>query len=179
MISHPPIPTRNFADHVDQLKSNDGARFSHEYESIEPGQQFTWDASNLDVNKPKNRYANVIAYDHSRVVLQSLDGVVGSDYINANFMDGYRQQNAYIATQVRFHIRLGVLRTTTPGRGRRLVEDRRGLVMEKVYSMLHPPHRKTESVSGVYSCTLKDYKHNCQQGGLCQPSWVGDLMRNG
>ena len=100
MVSHPPVATRGFADHVDQLRSSDGVRFSHEYESIEPGQQFTWDASNLDVNKAKNRYANVIAYDHSRVVLQSLDGVVGSDYINANFMDGYRQQNAYIATQV-------------------------------------------------------------------------------
>jgi len=99
-MSHPPVATRQFADHVDQLKCNDGVRFSHEYESIEPGQQFTWDASSLDVNKNKNRYANVIAYDHSRVVLQSLDGVVGSDYINANFMDGYRQQNAYIATQV-------------------------------------------------------------------------------
>ena len=47
------------------------------------------------------RYANVIAYDHSRVVLQPVDGVVGSDYINANYCDGYRKQNAYIATQVR------------------------------------------------------------------------------
>jgi len=82
------------------LKANEGAKFSQEYESIEPGQQFTWDASNLDINKPKNRYANVIAYDHSRVVLQSLDGVTGGDYINANYMDGYRRQNAYIATQV-------------------------------------------------------------------------------
>ena len=46
------------------------------------------------------RYANVIAYDHSRVVLQPVDGVAGSDYINANYCDGYRKQNAYIATQV-------------------------------------------------------------------------------
>ncbi|KAA8589472.1 hypothetical protein FQN60_012837 [Etheostoma spectabile] len=35
--------------------------------SIDPGQQFTWEHSNLEVNKPKNRYANVIAYDHSRI----------------------------------------------------------------------------------------------------------------
>ena len=48
-----------------------------------------------------SRYANVIAYDHSRVVLQPVDGVMGSDYINANYCDGYRKQNAYIATQVR------------------------------------------------------------------------------
>ena len=109
MMSHPPIVTRHFAEHVEQLRSSDGVRFSHEYESIEPGQQFTWDASNLDVNKAKNRYANVIAYDHSRVVLQSLDGLVGSDYINANYMDGYRQQNAYIATQVRLRHRFRFL----------------------------------------------------------------------
>ena len=42
----------------------------------------------------------MIAYDHSRVVLQPVDGVVGSDYLNANYCDGYRKQNAYIATQV-------------------------------------------------------------------------------
>ncbi|TRZ02639.1 hypothetical protein DNTS_000622 [Danionella cerebrum] len=63
------------------------------------GQQFTWENSNLEVNKPKNRYANVIAYDHSRVVLTPVDGVPGSDYINGNYIDGYRKQNAYIATQ--------------------------------------------------------------------------------
>ncbi|KAK7930022.1 hypothetical protein WMY93_006417 [Mugilogobius chulae] len=64
-----------------------------------PWQQFTWENSNLEVNKPKNRYANVIAYDHSRVILSSIEGVPGSDYINANYIDGYRRQNAYIATQ--------------------------------------------------------------------------------
>uniref|UniRef100_A0A669PUG5 Receptor-type tyrosine-protein phosphatase F n=1 Tax=Phasianus colchicus TaxID=9054 RepID=A0A669PUG5_PHACC len=79
--------------------ANDGLKFSQEYESIDPGQQFTWENSNLEVNKPKNRYANVIAYDHSRVILTSIDGVPGSDYINANYIDGYRKQNAYIATQ--------------------------------------------------------------------------------
>ncbi|XP_013859787.1 receptor-type tyrosine-protein phosphatase delta isoform X14 [Austrofundulus limnaeus] len=99
MASHPPIPVMELADHVERLKANDNLKFSQEYESIDPGQQFTWEHSNLEVNKPKNRYANVIAYDHSRVLLSAIDGVPGSDYINANYIDGYRKQNAYIATQ--------------------------------------------------------------------------------
>ncbi|XP_076346267.1 tyrosine-protein phosphatase Lar-like isoform X2 [Tachypleus tridentatus] len=99
MINHPPIPVTELSNHIERLKANDNLKFSQEYESIEPGQQFTWENSNLDVNKPKNRYANVIAYDHSRVVLQPLDGILGSDYINSNYCDGYRKQNAYIASQ--------------------------------------------------------------------------------
>ncbi|XP_067271374.1 receptor-type tyrosine-protein phosphatase S isoform X24 [Pseudorasbora parva] len=108
MMNHPPIPISELAEHTDLLKANDNLKLSQEYESIDPGQQFTWEHSNLEVNKPKNRYANVIAYDHSRVILApievtnlhaSFQGITGSDYINANYIDGYRKQNAYIATQ--------------------------------------------------------------------------------
>ncbi|XP_052332407.1 receptor-type tyrosine-protein phosphatase S-like isoform X1 [Oncorhynchus keta] len=103
MMSHPPIPITELAEHTEILKANDSLRLSQEYESIDPGQQFTWEHSNLEVNKPKNRYANVIAYDHTRVVLAPIEGsspgILSSDYINANYIDGYRKQNAYIATQ--------------------------------------------------------------------------------
>ncbi|CAL9700306.1 unnamed protein product [Knipowitschia caucasica] len=99
MASHPPVSLSELADHIERLKANDNLKFSQEYESVDPGQQFTWENSNLEVNKPKNRYANVIAYDHSRVILSSIEGVPGSDYTNANYIDGYRRQNAYIATQ--------------------------------------------------------------------------------
>ncbi|XP_023822082.1 receptor-type tyrosine-protein phosphatase delta isoform X25 [Oryzias latipes] len=99
MANHPPIPISELADHLERLKANDNLKFSQEYESIDPAQQFTWEHSNLEVNKPKNRYANVIAYDHSRILLSAIDGIPGSDYINANYIDGYRKQNAYIATQ--------------------------------------------------------------------------------
>ncbi|XP_078029364.1 receptor-type tyrosine-protein phosphatase S isoform X2 [Epinephelus lanceolatus] len=99
MMSHPPIPISELAEHIELLKANDNLRLSQEYESIDPSQQFTWEHSNLEVNKPKNRYANVIAYDHTRVILAPIEGILGSDYINANYIDGYRKQNAYIATQ--------------------------------------------------------------------------------
>ncbi|XP_017884553.1 tyrosine-protein phosphatase Lar isoform X9 [Ceratina calcarata] len=99
MASHPPIPISELGNHIERLKANDNLKFSQEYESIEPGQQFTWDHSNMEVNASKNRYANVIAYDHSRVILQTIDGISGTDYINANYCDGYRKQNAYVATQ--------------------------------------------------------------------------------
>lgn len=51
-------------------------------------------------NLVKNRYTDVLCYDHSRVILsQGDDDDPTSDYINANFVDGYKQKNAYISTQ--------------------------------------------------------------------------------
>ncbi|XP_017853127.1 tyrosine-protein phosphatase non-receptor type 9 isoform X4 [Drosophila busckii] len=51
-------------------------------------------------NLTKNRYTDVLCYDHSRVVLaRDEDEDELSDYINANFVDGYKQKNAYISTQ--------------------------------------------------------------------------------
>ena len=55
MLSHPPIPVSQLASHIEELKSEGAAKFTAEYESIEPGQQFTWDNSSMDINKPKNR----------------------------------------------------------------------------------------------------------------------------
>ncbi|XP_037723928.1 tyrosine-protein phosphatase non-receptor type 9 isoform X1 [Drosophila subpulchrella] len=53
----------------------------------------------MRANLTKNRYTDVLCYDHSRVVLAHEDGDEPSDYINANFVDGYKQKNAYISTQ--------------------------------------------------------------------------------
>ncbi|CAI2737133.1 unnamed protein product [Dicrocoelium dendriticum] len=94
------IPVDQLVEHVRSLKADNGRLMAAEFESIDPGGQFTWEHSNRAMNRPKNRYANIIAYDHSRVVLQSTSPLdPDSDYINANYLDGYRKQNAYIATQ--------------------------------------------------------------------------------
>lgn len=97
MLNHPPVPVNELAEHIEALKMDNNLK--DEYESVEPGQQFTWEHSFMDYNRPKNRYGNVVAYDHSRVVLNQIDGIPGSDYINANYCDGYNKPNQYIATQ--------------------------------------------------------------------------------
>jgi protein tyrosine phosphatase len=63
------------------------------------GQTKPWTVGSLKENKSKNRYNNLIAYDHTRVILEKIDGNPHSDYINANYVDGYRVPRAYIATQ--------------------------------------------------------------------------------
>lgn len=65
---------------------------------------------------------NILPYESSRVCLQPIRGVEGSDYINASFIDGYRQQKAYIATQ-------GPLAETTEDFWRALWENNSTIVV--------------------------------------------------
>ncbi|CAG2163200.1 unnamed protein product, partial [Oppiella nova] len=67
--------------------------------SVFRGQLMKWDYGKQVQHKPKNRYGNLLPYDHSRVVLDIIDGDSNTDYINANFVDGYKCNNRYVATQ--------------------------------------------------------------------------------
>ncbi|KAL3320494.1 hypothetical protein Ciccas_000821 [Cichlidogyrus casuarinus] len=53
----------------------------------------------LACNEAKNRSFQSLPYDSTRVTLAPIRGLEGSDYINASFVDGYKQRRAYIATQ--------------------------------------------------------------------------------
>ncbi|XP_064608455.1 tyrosine-protein phosphatase non-receptor type 9-like isoform X2 [Liolophura sinensis] len=59
----------------------------------------TFNTSKAKHNLAKNRYTDVLCFDHSRVILPTTDDDPSTDYINANFVDGYKQKNAYISTQ--------------------------------------------------------------------------------
>ncbi|XP_010218041.1 PREDICTED: receptor-type tyrosine-protein phosphatase alpha [Tinamus guttatus] len=61
--------------------------------------QATCEAASKEENKEKNRYVNILPYDHSRVHLTPVEGVPDSDYINASFINGYQEKNKFIAAQ--------------------------------------------------------------------------------
>ncbi|XP_068093301.1 receptor-type tyrosine-protein phosphatase mu isoform X5 [Hyperolius riggenbachi] len=96
---HPAIRVADLLQHITQMKCAEGYGFKEEYESFFEGQTAPWESAKKDENRMKNRYGNIIAYDHSRVRLQSVEDEASSDYINGNYIDGYHRPNHYIATQ--------------------------------------------------------------------------------
>lgn len=88
---------QDFVKHVKSMKRKgmyeEYARIKHE----PPMGTFT--ATRAKYNLPKNRYSDVLCLDHSRVMLPQKEDDPSADYINANFVDGYMQKNAYISTQ--------------------------------------------------------------------------------
>ncbi|CAH3191458.1 unnamed protein product, partial [Porites evermanni] len=94
-----PVPIDDFERHVDRMHMDGDHGFSDEYALVQPDEDFSFQQFLNPANKYKNRYANIVAYDHTRVLLNPIEGIAGSDYINANFIDGYNRQRAYIAAQ--------------------------------------------------------------------------------
>lgn len=94
-----PIPIEKLREYCEINQADGNKAFREEFVSIRVPGNFTWESSQRPENKAKNRYKNIIPYDHTRVQLVELDGYPGSDYINANFIDGYNHHCKFIATQ--------------------------------------------------------------------------------
>lgn len=120
------VAVQNFAQHVAALHADGDIGFSKEYELIqsETG-DYTVENSQYAENKTKNRYLNILAYDHTRVQLLSCGGgppKKGQDYVNANYIDGWQRSRAYIGTQ-------GPLPPTFDGFWRMVWEQRVSIVV--------------------------------------------------
>uniref|UniRef100_G3N689 protein-tyrosine-phosphatase n=1 Tax=Gasterosteus aculeatus aculeatus TaxID=481459 RepID=G3N689_GASAC len=95
-----PVQLDDFDAYFREMSKDSAYKFSLQFEELKSvGLDLSHDAADLPVNRPKNRYTNILPYDFSRVKLMSMHNDEGSDYINANYVPGYKNANEYIATQ--------------------------------------------------------------------------------
>ncbi|XP_057180744.1 receptor-type tyrosine-protein phosphatase O isoform X1 [Triplophysa rosa] len=95
-----PVQLNDFDVYIKDMSKDSAYKFSLQFEELKSvGLDLTHEAADLPVNRPKNRYTNILPYDFSRVKLISLHNDEGSDYINANYIPGYNSPYEYIATQ--------------------------------------------------------------------------------
>lgn len=98
------VPVSLWPKHVQDLHADGDLGFSKEYDAIQSASEVELPCENsqLPDNKQKNRYVNIVAYDHSRVCLKPMPGQKHKghfDYLNGNYIDGYNKSRAYIGTQ--------------------------------------------------------------------------------
>ncbi|XP_063234595.1 tyrosine-protein phosphatase 10D isoform X2 [Bacillus rossius redtenbacheri] len=99
-----PVRLENFAEHYRIMSADSDFRFSEEFEELKHvGRDQPCTAADLPCNRPKNRFTNILPYDHSRVKLQPVDDEEGSDYINANYVPGHNSPREFIVTQGPLH----------------------------------------------------------------------------
>ncbi|EQB78109.1 protein tyrosine phosphatase, non-receptor type 9-like protein [Camelus ferus] len=85
---------------MDYVSTRQKRGIYEEYEDIRRENPVgTFHCSMSPGNLEKNRYGDVPCLDQTRVKLTKRSGHTQTDYINASFMDGYKQKNAYIGTQ--------------------------------------------------------------------------------
>ncbi|KAJ8373850.1 hypothetical protein SKAU_G00044300 [Synaphobranchus kaupii] len=95
-----PVQLDDFDAYIKDMCKDSAYKFSLQFEELKSvGLDLSHEAADLPVNRAKNRYTNILPYDFSRVKLVSMHNDEGSDYINANYIPGYKSSREYIATQ--------------------------------------------------------------------------------
>ncbi|XP_078721503.1 receptor-type tyrosine-protein phosphatase C isoform X1 [Lampetra fluviatilis] len=92
-----PIPAKVLRQTV-QTKTASGSKLFQEEFSNFPRKinKYSQQEATQEYNTKKNRYSDILPYDHNRV---KLSGEGESDYINASYVDGYKSSIRYIAAQ--------------------------------------------------------------------------------
>ncbi|XP_032856653.1 receptor-type tyrosine-protein phosphatase C isoform X2 [Tyto alba] len=95
-----PIPSEQLLDTYKRKIADEGRLFLDEFQSIpRVFTKFSIKEAKKTHNQSKNRYIDILPYDHNRVELSEIPGDPGSDYINASYIDGFKEPRKYIAAQ--------------------------------------------------------------------------------
>ncbi|XP_067128847.1 tyrosine-protein phosphatase 99A-like isoform X4 [Centruroides vittatus] len=166
------IPISQWSKHVADLHADGDIGFSREYEMIQQSVDLDLSSeySQMIENKNKNRYVNIVAYDHSRVILKSVPGQKKSaDYINANYIDGYNKSRAYIGTQ-------GPLPSTFDDYWR-MIWEQRVYIMIMITNLVergrHEP--STSDLDDSRKCDMYWPKEGIETYGIIQVRLIGEL----
>ncbi|XP_029987578.1 receptor-type tyrosine-protein phosphatase C isoform X2 [Sphaeramia orbicularis] len=100
LLTVEPIAAEVLLDAYKRKLADEGRLFLAEFQSIpRVFSRYTVKEAKKPCNALKNRYVDILPYDYNRVQLATGTGVPGCDYINASYIDGYKESKKYIAAQ--------------------------------------------------------------------------------
>ncbi|KAK9403987.1 receptor-type tyrosine-protein phosphatase C [Crotalus adamanteus] len=95
-----PIPAELLWETYKRKIADEGRLFLDEFQSIpRVFSKYPIKEARKPFNQNKNRYIDILPYDYNRVELASSPGEQGYDYINASYIDGFKEMRKYIAAQ--------------------------------------------------------------------------------